>query len=283
MRIIVTESQFKRVLLVETKTEVLPDDKLGRAKSLLKKLMGRGFNLGESSAMVGNMWIESGFDPTITSGNGAIGLMQWLNEPRKQALLSFALHLGTHWSNEETQLDFIKIELQDGYELSNGKIIGKGGDYEVSQFNSAMEGDTIRKKAENFAKQVERCGGCDGTITNRKESAKKLYDFYKGTYIPEETKKSKPTYTPKETIKSKPTYFVVCPKKGGDGYVNVREKANRDSERISKITSPSKVGKVSEEIIDSDNNKWYKVTLDKKVGNYTFGWVRSDMVVKCSN
>ena len=59
MRIIVTESQFKRVLLVETKTEVLPDDKLGRAKSLLKKLMGRGFNLGESSAMVGNMWFRS--------------------------------------------------------------------------------------------------------------------------------------------------------------------------------------------------------------------------------
>ena len=115
MRIIVTESQFKRVLLVETKTEVLPDDRLGRAKSLVKKLMSRGFNLEESSAIVGNMWIESGFDPTITSGNGAIGLMQWLNEPRKSALISFALHLGTSWTDEETQLDFIKVELQDGY------------------------------------------------------------------------------------------------------------------------------------------------------------------------
>ena len=274
MRIIVTESQFKRVLLVETKTEVLPDDRLGRAKSLVKKLMSRGFNLEESSAMVGNMWIESGFDPTITSGNGAIGLMQWLNEPRKSALISFALHLGTSWTDEETQLDFIKVELQDGYELSNGKIIGKGGDYEVSQFNSAMGGDTIRKKAENFAKQVERCGGCDGTINNRKESAKKLYDYIKGTYKPKETKEIK---------KSNPSYSVVCPKKDGDGYVNVREKADRDSERIAKITSPSKVGKVSEEIIDSDGNKWYKVTLDKKVDNYTVGWVRSDVVVKCSN
>lgn len=269
MRIIVTESQFKRVLLTETKTIVVPDEKLGRAKSLVNKLMSRGFNLEESSAMVGNMWIESGFDPTAKSGNGAIGLMQWLTETRKRALLNFALHLGTSWTDEEMQLDFVKVELQDGYELSDGKIIGKGGDYEVGQFNSAMQGDTIRKKAENFAKKVERCGGCDGTINNRKESAKKIYDYIKGTYKPKGDKKSKPSD------------FVVCPKIDGDGYVNVREKADRDSVRIAKIYSPDKVGVVTEEITDSDGNKWYKVTLDKKVDNYTVGWVRSDVVVNC--
>lgn len=273
MRIIITESQFKRVLLTETKTVVVPDDKLNRAASLVNKLKSRGFTLSQASAMVGNMWIESGFDPTAKGGNGAIGLMQWLNEPRKQALLAFAKHLGTTWEDEETQLDFMKVELKNAYKLANGKIIAKDGDYEVGRFNDAMAGDTIRKKAENFATMVERCGDCEGSISNRKESAKKIHDYINGTYKPKET----PSAEKKET-KSSMIGKTIYPKKGGDGYVNVRGEAKRDSVMVTRIVRPNKVGTVTEIKTDDAGNKWYKVNLSKKVDNYTVGFVRSDMV-----
>jgi hypothetical protein len=283
MRIIITETQFKRVLLNETKQDIITDEYLDKAVSIVKKLVSRGFSADHGCAMAGNMWAESKFDSSVESPNGAIGLMQWLGD-RKKALINFALHKKSKWSNENTQLDFIKIELIDGYKLNNGehipnlpKDIKSSDKYEVNNFNSAMKADTIRKKAVKFATLVERCGDCDGTIDIRKESAKRIHDYIAGIYSPTSKKNTKSTEK-KQSKNSDKIGSVVYPKKSGDGYVNVRAKADRDSDRIVKITTPNKVGKVTEEKTDSDGNKWYKVTLDKKVGNYTSGWVRSDIV-----
>ena len=67
MRIIITEAQLKRVLLNETKQEVITDEYLNKAVSIVKKLNSRGFNDDESCAMAGNMWAESQFDASIES------------------------------------------------------------------------------------------------------------------------------------------------------------------------------------------------------------------------
>ena len=283
MRIIITETQLKRVLLNETKQEVITDEYLNKAVSIVKKLNSRGFNGDESCAMAGNMWAESQFDASIESSNGAIGLIQWLGD-RKKALINFATHKESKWSNENIQLDFIKLELVDGYKLNNGKHIPNlpkdiksSDEYEVNNFNSAMKADTIQKKAVKFAELVERCGGCGGTIDIRKLSAKRIHDYIAGTYVPTNKKETKPVEK-KQSSGSNKVGTVVYPKKSGDGYVNVRAKGNRDSERIVKISTPSKVGKVTEEKTDGEGKKWYKVTLDKKVGDYASGWVRSDMV-----
>jgi hypothetical protein len=172
----------------------------------------------------------------------------------------------------------------DGYKLSNGKHmpnlpkdIKSSDEYEVNNFNSAMKADTIPKKAVKFAELVERCGGCGGTIDIRKLSAKRIHDYIAGSYVPTNKKETKPVEK-KQSSGSNKVGTVVYPKKSGDGYVNVRAKGNRDSERIVKISTPSKVGKVTEEKTDGEGKKWYKVTLDKKVGDYASGWVRSDMV-----
>ena len=272
MKIIITENQLKTILLTETKTIVVPDEKLDRAKSLVDKLMNKGFDLSQSSAIVGNMWIESGFNASVESGNGAIGLMQWLGS-RKTTLKKYAEHKGTEWSNENTQLNFIKVELKDGYELSDGQIISKGGTYEVNQFDNAMKGDTIHKKAENFATMVERCGNCDGTLSNRKQSAKKIYDYINGDY----KKTNKTTTIDKKETKTHNIGSTLYPKTS-EGYVNVRKEASRDSDRVVKIESPNKIGKITKITIDANGYQWYKVTLDKLVDGYTTGWVRSDVV-----
>ena len=285
MRILITENQFKRLLLTETKQEIITDDFLDKASKIVKKLVSRGFNTEQSCAMAGNMWAESQFDATIESPNGAIGLMQWLGD-RKKALKNYASHKESTWSSENTQLDFIKLELKDGYKLENGefipnlpKDIKSSHKYEVNNFNSAMKGDTIQKKATSFAKLVERCGGCDGTIDIRKESAKRIYDYINGKYTPKnKTTKSGNKGSNTTSEKSSVIGKTVSPKKSGDGYINVREKADRNSDRVVKIVSPNKIGKVSETKTDSEGKEWYKVTLSEKVSGYTSGWVRSDMV-----
>lgn len=283
MRIIITESQFERFLIAETKQSVISDEKLGKAKNIVNKLVSRGFSIENASAMAGNMWAESKFDSSAESGNGAIGLIQWLGD-RKKALVSLANYKGISWSNEDLQLDFIKIELKDGYKLDNGKFIPNldkdiksSNKYEVNNFKNVMKADTIQKKAVTFAKDVERCGSCDGTIDIRKESAKRIHDYVVGKYKPT-VKKSNSVSDKKETKGSHSIGSVIYPKKDGDGYANVRQKPNRDSDRVAKIVSPNKIGTISEIKADDSGVNWYKVILDKKIDGQTTGWVRSDVV-----
>lgn len=283
MRIIITESQFNRFLLTETKQVVITDEKLGKAKSIVNKLVGRGFSIENASAMVGNMWAESSLDSSSKSPNGAIGLLQWLSD-RKKALMSFVGHRGVDWTDENSQLDFIKSELINGYKLDSGKFIPNlpkdiktSSNYEVNNFNHVVKSDTIREKAVTFAELVERCGECDGTIDIRKESAKKIHDYIVGKYKPT-VKKSNSVSDKKETKGSHSIGSVIYPKKVGDGYANVRQKPNRDSERIVKIVTPNKIGTISEIKTDDSGMKWYKVILDKKIEGQTTGWVRSDVI-----
>lgn len=281
MRIIITETQLKKVLLYETKQEIITDEYLDKAKSTVSKLQTRGFNIDEACAMAGNIWAESQFDPAIESSNGAIGLLQWLGD-RKKALKSYAEHKGSKWSSETIQLDYIKVELLDGYKMTNGKYIPnlpsdiKSSDqYEVNQFNSAMKADTIPQKAQKFAKLVERCGDCDGTIDIRKESAKRIHDYINGTYKKSGNKST--TTTKKEETGSHSVGSTVYPKES-EGYANVRKEANRESDRIVKVMSPNKIGKITKIKTDDEGYQWYQVTLDKKVDSFTTGWVRSDAV-----
>ena len=197
MRIIITETQLKKVLLYETKQEVITDEYLDKAKEIVTKLQNRGFGLDAACAMSGNIWAESQFDSAAEGSNGAFGLLQWLGD-RKKALKSLASHRGVEATSEKLQLDFIKIELKDGYKVGGELIpnlpsdIKSSPEYEINQFNSAMQSDTIPSKAQSFAKKVERCGDCGGTIDIRKQSAKRIHDYINGTY-----KKSSGTTTKK--------------------------------------------------------------------------------------
>jgi hypothetical protein len=281
MRIIITENQLKRILLTETKQSVITDEYLDKAKSFVSKLTGKGFTLEQSCAMAGNVWAESKFDPAIKSSNGAIGFLQWLGD-RKKALISYATHKESKWSDESIQINFIVIELKKGYKLSDGefipnlsKEIKNSNEYEMNNFNSAMKGDTIPQKARNFAVKVERCGDCDGTLSIRSQSAKRIYDFIQGTY---NTTGNKSKTGEKTKDKSSHSVGDVIYPKESDGYANIRKEPSTSSERIVKISSPNSIGTISKVETDDQKNKWFKVTLSKKVDNYSSGWVRSDVV-----
>jgi hypothetical protein len=282
MRIIITETQLKRVLLYETKQQVITDEYLDKAKDIVTKLQNRGFSLDSACAMAGNIWAESQFDPTEKGPNGAWGLLQWTSD-RKKALNSLAVHRKVPISEEQLQLDFIKIELKDGYKIGGEfipnlpKDIKDAHEYEIDQFNSAMKSDTIPAKASSFAKKVERCGDCGGTLDIRKQSAKRINDYINGTYSKSSTKSTPTSTTKKEVSGSHSVGSTVYPKES-EGYANVRQDPNRGSERIAIVMSPNKIGKITKVEIDGVGNEWYQVTLDKKVGELTTGWVRSDAV-----
>ena len=276
MRIIITETQFKRVLLYETKQSVITDEFLDKAKDIVSKLQNRGFSLDSSCAMAGNIWAESQFDPAEEGYNGAWGLLQWLGD-RKKALNSLAVHRKVDTTSEKLQLDFIKIELKDGYKIGGEfipnlpKDIKDAHEYEIDQFNGAMKSDTISAKAYSFAKKVERCGDCGGTLDIRKQSAKRINDYINGTYGKSSTKSTPTSTTKKEVSGSHSVGSTVYPKES-EGYVNVRKEANRGSDRVAKVMTPNKIGKITE-IKTVDGYQWYNVTL---VDGFTTGWVRSD-------
>jgi len=121
-------------------------DQEARGAEISAKLQDRGFSQTEAAAIVGNLHAESSFNTgAINLSSGASGLMQWTGA-RKEALKAYAKGLGKDWTDEATQLDYIRKELKD----DNG--------YEATQFKKAMEagqGDPA-KAAYYFAKYVER-------------------------------------------------------------------------------------------------------------------------------
>ena len=140
---------------------------------LAKLLIARGFSKEAASAIVGNMWAESTFNPKATNAIGAFGLLQWLGDRKKQ-LIKFANGKKMNPNSLNAQLDFIKFELLDSYD---GKYA-----YEANQFKKAMAQDTVTGKAYAFAKFVERPASAELTASasSRKIAAKNVYDVLIG-------------------------------------------------------------------------------------------------------
>jgi hypothetical protein len=135
-------------------------------KSLMQGLVQRGFTKEEASAIVGNLWAESGFRTNATNpSSGAFGLMQWLGG-RKSRLYSYAAEKGKSVTDANLQLDYIKWEL-------------KGGNaYETAQFQKAMAyGSSVADKTKGFAYEVERAspGELSSSMPKRIGAAESVY------------------------------------------------------------------------------------------------------------
>jgi hypothetical protein len=156
-------------LLNEEVIPTSPINKLSSGISIANSLIKRGFTKEEASAICGNMWAESKFDPSAKNPNGAFGLLQWLGDRKKKLLVN----LGKNLSNISIQLDFIKSELKEK---------GSPNDYEGKMFRKAMtSGKTVEDKAYYFAKYCERPspGQFNASIEERKNAAKEIYNSLK--------------------------------------------------------------------------------------------------------
>lgn len=75
-------------------------------------IQNHGFSPEQAAAMVGNLYQESGFNPTAVHDNGTgFGMGGWRLD-RRDALLNFAKQAGRDPRDPQTQLDFFATELK---------------------------------------------------------------------------------------------------------------------------------------------------------------------------
>lgn len=138
----------------------------GNVPIIWNKLQGLGFGDIHTAAIMGNMAIESGFDPAISEigGGGGFGLCQW--DDRKDSLADYAQRAGKDPSDLDIQLQFIKYELQGSESAA------------ASEFFA--ETSNIDKATEIFCRKYERPNMAYANLEGRKQAAREILQS-KGT------------------------------------------------------------------------------------------------------
>ena len=138
----------------------------GNVSIIWNKLQGLGFGDIHTAAIMGNMAIESGFDPTISEigGGGGFGLCQW--DDRKGSLAEYAQRAGKDPSDLDIQLQFIKYELQGSESAAAAEFFA--------------ETSNIDRATEIFCTKYERPYMPDANLEGRKQAAREILQS-KGT------------------------------------------------------------------------------------------------------
>ena len=153
------------------------------AKAVWTFLTGAGYSTQMAAGIMGNIQQESGMDPTrLQSGGGpGRGLCQWTNgDQRHKALLELAASRGVEWTDLQTQLDFLHMELQgkapyDNYTYTLIKQRYGGWDG-FSKINN------VKTACDAFEDCFERAG--KPMMENRYKYAQQYYDeFTKGSTV----------------------------------------------------------------------------------------------------
>lgn len=138
----------------------------GNVPIIWNKLQGLGFGDIHTAAIMGNMAIESGFDPAINEygGGGGFGLCQW--DDRKGNLAEYAQRAGKDPSDLDIQLQFIKYELQGSESAAAAEFFA-----ETSNIDNATE---------IFCRKYERPHMPSANLEGRKQAAREILQS-KGT------------------------------------------------------------------------------------------------------
>jgi len=138
----------------------------GNVPIIWNKLQGLGFGDIHTAAIMGNMAIESDFDPAISEigGGGGFGLCQW--DDRKGSLAEYAQRAGKDPSDLDIQLQFIKYELQGSESAAADEFFA-----ETSNIDNATE---------IFCRKYERPHMPSANLEGRKQAAREILQS-KGT------------------------------------------------------------------------------------------------------
>ena len=138
----------------------------GNVPIIWNTLQGLGFGDIHTAAIMGNMAIESGFDPAISEygGGGGFGLCQW--DDRKGSLAEYAQRAGKDPSDLDIQLQFIKYELQGSESAAAAEFFA--------------ETSNIDRATEIFCTKYERPYMPDANLEGRKQAAREILQS-KGT------------------------------------------------------------------------------------------------------
>jgi len=169
---------------------------LERGKKIYNGLIQRGFTHIGSIGLLGNIAHESGCNPDQgeIGGTGAYGICQW--DPgygRLGALKAFAKYIKSPVSSLNTQLDFMKCELLNGYywdgkpvpgisekliyyKQKDGSYKGKSDEY-VKKYRKSITSD-IKTTTENLMYKV--FSPKTGSLQKRINNAVKFEKYLNG-------------------------------------------------------------------------------------------------------
>lgn len=89
------------------------DWKNPRVLEAMQYFMGHGYSMQDSSAIVANLWAESGLDPAATNSQGNQGVAQW-DRSRRERFRGIYGHLPAQGTSAE-QFAFIDLELHTSH------------------------------------------------------------------------------------------------------------------------------------------------------------------------
>jgi hypothetical protein len=135
---------------------------------------GKGYSPHATAGIMGNLQQESGLDPTIKQHGGGPGrgIAQWtVNEERFKGLQAHAQSKGKDWTDLQSQLEWVDIEL-NGRDAATKSHLNKrfGG---IEGFKKATD---TRWAVEAFEKSYERAG--KPNYTNRYKFAEEFYSKF---------------------------------------------------------------------------------------------------------
>lgn len=141
-----------------------------KSKNLIiaNALIDRGFSKENAAAITGNIMIESLGNPHSIGDSGtSIGYIQW-HADRKDNLINFAKKRGKHWSDHDTQLDFLVHEYKNTAWNKH--------------YKQAFKQTTVKQKAYTFCEKVEKPDkrAFRNSINTRMNIAINTYNALKG-------------------------------------------------------------------------------------------------------
>lgn len=96
----------------------------GYVPDIASALSTSGFNTASVAGFLGNIQLESGFDPeNVNPGEGAIGFCQW-EGGRRVALQAYAASIGKTETDETAQIGFMIIELSTTFAEVRAMLVG---------------------------------------------------------------------------------------------------------------------------------------------------------------
>ena len=202
--------------------------------TIYRTFTGLGLTPEAACGIIGNIFQESGFNPTIVNPkSGATGLCQWLND-RLTNLKKYAQSLGKDWSDVETQCKWAWEEANGKDACTKNLLTQKCGGPEG--FAKLTD---LKKAVDLWRTCFERCGEHEAMDARRYDAAKKYYDQIKktGTGSDDSTNSSDPDDYPTDNGKSR----IITPRANTIVFVGDSLTVGM-SQAVSGITSYAKVG-----------------------------------------
>ena len=149
------------------------------AKAVYTFLTGKGYTPEAAAGILGNMEQESGVNPKAIQGGGkgpAAGIVQWENYNRKSArwksMSDYAASKGKDWTDLQSQLEWLDLELQGKDPTTASLLKKKVGGYE--QFKAIKD---VNQAVKVFEESFERAG--KPNMTRRYNAAQNYYNQFK--------------------------------------------------------------------------------------------------------